>query len=185
MRTVRDYLSLPSSCFCPIESNIRKMTPPGVAVRRPLDAELGPPVSGGVCIWTLDSAIPAILLGETAPPQFSLPHLHDGRVWGSSQSKIQFQSQKKQVPDIVLCCFNFIPHPFPSVITLEDRFRTVGKKKNTSKTTGSGNLELPLPPHPAPLGPTLTDRVGKANSLRGRLLLRCLFSLFDPKPQKK
>ena len=72
MRTVRDYLSLPSSCFCPIESNIRKMTPPGVAVRRPLDAELGPPVSGGVCIWTLDSAIPAILLGETAPPQFSL-----------------------------------------------------------------------------------------------------------------
>ena len=72
MRTVGDYLSLPSSCFCPIESNMKNMAPPGVAVGRPLDEELGPSDSwrggGGGCVWTLDSAIPAILLGETAPP---------------------------------------------------------------------------------------------------------------------
>ena len=78
MRRVRDYRSLLSSCFRPIESNVRNMTPPGVPVERPLDAELGPPDSGwGVC---LDPRLcnPCVRL---APPQFSLPHLHDGRVW--------------------------------------------------------------------------------------------------------
>ena len=71
------------------------------------------------------------------------------------------------------------------MITLEDRFRTVGKKKKILvRQRAPGTWSHPHP-HPAPLGPMLTDRVGEADSLMGRLLVRCLFSLFDPKPQKK
>lgn len=78
--------------------------------------------------------------------------------------------------------FSFIPNPFPSLITLEDRFGTVGKK-NTSQENRP--LEAGVTRPPGPLGPTFTDCVGEADSVRGQLLVRCLFSLFDPKPQKK
>lgn len=79
---------------------------------------------------------------------------------------------------------SLIPNPFPSLITRDNRFRTVGKENMSQEKALAGSQELPLGVWGRHVQASRRPR-GRGSSLRGQLLVRCLSSLFDPQTAEK
>lgn len=79
---------------------------------------------------------------------------------------------------------SLIPKPFPSLITLDNKCRTVGKENMSQEKALARSQELPFGVWGRHVQASRRLR-GRGSSLRGQLLVRCLSSLLDPQTTGK